>query len=458
LRFGLEIAALSWSTREAMMQKDDGTLVAISVVGALTAGAFALRGSRSVASQVISVASVASAPVPGARVAAGVLAFAFVISRVGKIWIKKYLKSDSSNQIKMLRRAAMVNPGTAAFGLILLKDPTRAKRVAGEVDSFLREYGEDSIQVASELAHAMSEAKVAHGAMRGSFNEEKAPVGSTVREEIDSLRELLSSLQAARLFYHSVHWRVRGSSFYGDHLLFQRLYEGEGGGPNLDDQIDALAEKMVAKYGPQSVQISSYKIDSITQPSLIAKIEYALEDSGGKSDCPFRQAIEMEKSIQNIIRYSYNELKNNDSLSLGMDDFLMSLASERETAMYLLKQRVDSSKISEDGGEVSGFFRVRSGSSNNGSLRVLRSTKRTVGSRPRDLMESISRGRLHDPRKVRSVEVVLEGTREELLSQGALHFAQAEARRLGLHGGRVQRIQQPQPGSHGKMTATYLID
>lgn len=444
------------------MRKDDGTWTAISVVGALTAGALALQGSRSVASEMVAVATVGSAPVPGARITAGILAFAFVLARASKNWVRRYLKSDPSTQVDMLRKSAMMTPATAGFALILLKDPTRAKRVAREVESFLRENGEDSIEIASGLAQSLADAKVEHGVKGGSFNSE-----SSSREEVDSLRDLLSWLQAARLFYHSIHWRVRGSSFYGDHLLFQRLYSGDEGGPDLDSQIDKLAEKMVAKYGPYSVQIYPHKDDTFHHTSLISKIDYALEDSSGKfvdetykfvSDCPFRQAIQIEKSIQKVISYCYNELKKNNSLSLGMDDFLMSLASERETAMYLLKQRVDSSKMSEDSSRSSSAAMHHSGSSNNGSLRVLRSTKRTVGFRPREMMDSMSRGRPHDPSKVRSVEVVLEGTREDLLSQGALHFAQAEARRLGLHGGRVQRTQQPQPGSHGKMTATYLID
>ena len=44
---------------------------------------------------------------------------------------------------------------------------------------------------------------------------------------LDHLCDLLACFQALRMTYHTSHWQARGASFYGDHLLFQRLYLGD---------------------------------------------------------------------------------------------------------------------------------------------------------------------------------------------------------------------------------------
>lgn len=55
------------------------------------------------------------------------------------------------------------------------------------------------------------------------------------------LCQLLGMLLAMRQNYHSSHWQVGGPNFYGDHQLFERLYG------SVSDEIDTLAEKLVAK-------------------------------------------------------------------------------------------------------------------------------------------------------------------------------------------------------------------
>ena len=36
----------------------------------------------------------------------------------------------------------------------------------------------------------------------------------------------LDLLRALSLLHHTHHWQTMGSQFYGDHLLYQRLYDG----------------------------------------------------------------------------------------------------------------------------------------------------------------------------------------------------------------------------------------
>jgi DNA-binding ferritin-like protein len=51
------------------------------------------------------------------------------------------------------------------------------------------------------------------------------------------LLQLLAILRALQWSHQTAHWKVRGEPFYGDHLLFQKLYEAVG------EEIDTLAEK-----------------------------------------------------------------------------------------------------------------------------------------------------------------------------------------------------------------------
>lgn len=141
------------------------------------------------------------------------------------------------------------------------------------------------------------------------------------------LQQVLAALRALRWSYHTKHWMVSGGHFYGDHLLFERLYDGK---PSLDDAADSLAEKMVAIFGPAAVCSRA-----------IWPLSGAFLDRGmAANDCPYRQSLAMEAELQSRLSKTYATLKAKKALSLGMDDLLMSLANEREQAIYLLQQRL----------------------------------------------------------------------------------------------------------------------
>lgn len=58
-----------------------------------------------------------------------------------------------------------------------------------------------------------------------------------------SLASLLALLRAVYQIHQAAHWQSRGTSYYGDHLLFQRLYEA------VLPEIDAVAERTVGTAG-----------------------------------------------------------------------------------------------------------------------------------------------------------------------------------------------------------------
>lgn len=134
---------------------------------------------------------------------------------------------------------------------------------------------------------------------------------------------LLTALIAARINHQTAHWQVRGTTSYGDHTLFDRLYT------SIDAEIDTLAEKLVSLFGPESVDICCQKNG----------ISIHLANIEEEGDSPVARSLAVEASLQRLFKVVYSELKERDELSLGMDDFLMAMANSHETNLYLLKQR-----------------------------------------------------------------------------------------------------------------------
>lgn len=58
-----------------------------------------------------------------------------------------------------------------------------------------------------------------------------------------AMLDLWASLRAAHHVYWTAHWQAKGPPYYGDHLLYQRLYEARV------KEIDRVAEAIAALYG-----------------------------------------------------------------------------------------------------------------------------------------------------------------------------------------------------------------
>ena len=86
---------------------------------------------------------------------------------------------------------------------------------------------------------------------------------------------------------------------------------------------------MVEKYGEDSVDLHGQIDHMHTVIKGISKIS-----------CNLKRAQAAEKMLQRLFKMSYDKLKENEELSLGMDDFLMASANNHETNCYLLRQRL----------------------------------------------------------------------------------------------------------------------
>ena len=141
------------------------------------------------------------------------------------------------------------------------------------------------------------------------------------------LQMLLAVLRGAHFAHWTSHWQVKGSNFYGDHELMERIYT------SLIEEIDTLAEKIVGTYGVEAV-------NAVEQAQLMANHLLPLAEAHSMND-PIRRALLIEEGLQVIFKNTYDMLKEQGGLTLGMDDFIMSMANAHETNLYLLRQRCD---------------------------------------------------------------------------------------------------------------------
>lgn len=169
---------------------------------------------------------------------------------------------------------------------------------------------------------AEEEAEEAVGVVQEVFSDSEEDAKATFGgDSMDALQVLLGMLRAQYLLYHTLHWQAKGDPAYGNHLLFQRLYEA-----NVE-QIDSLAEKMVGMYGNHSVDLPE-------QLEVMQK----LCASWCKIEDPHQRGLKSEEVLQATLKKVYDHMKESDDLTLGMDDYLMATASEHDTNMYLLQQ------------------------------------------------------------------------------------------------------------------------
>ena len=136
----------------------------------------------------------------------------------------------------------------------------------------------------------------------------------------DLMHEMLELLLGMYLLYYELHWKYR--SRYGDHLLFERLYE------SVQKEIDTLAEKLIGYHGPDELEL----IELVAGANeFIKKWTVGNEDFTG-------QALSAEKTLQSLFDKNYKVMKSKGVLPMGFDDFIMAACNDHETHTYLLQQ------------------------------------------------------------------------------------------------------------------------
>lgn len=136
------------------------------------------------------------------------------------------------------------------------------------------------------------------------------------------LVQILAQLRGLHWSHWNSHWRVKGDTAYGDHLLFERLYSA------VTEEIDTLGEKIVSLYGQEALTDQETLLETQRFLNL-----YQVEDI-------YERAYRLEKHFQRSLKRAYEGIKEAGDMSLGVDDFLMGVANDHETPIYLLRQRL----------------------------------------------------------------------------------------------------------------------
>lgn len=142
-----------------------------------------------------------------------------------------------------------------------------------------------------------------------------------------SLHDVLCTLRTMYVHYQNLHWESKGANFYGDHLMFQRLYEV------VAEETDTVAEKILGLTG-NPLWVSDRH--SLQHGFDTIQIWYEIAGAeDGVSRALFSEAYFLEQ-----LDYVRSILEDNDSLTYGLDDMLSSFASKHEEHIYLLRQRL----------------------------------------------------------------------------------------------------------------------
>lgn len=135
----------------------------------------------------------------------------------------------------------------------------------------------------------------------------------------------VASLKAMALIHQHNHWTTKGISFYGDHLLFERLYN------SALENLDLAAEKFIGLLGPECLDYS-------LQTALLSKVLSKYKDVEGS---PVEMSLAIEKDFIKLSKDAYDCFENEGKLSLGLDDMIMAISSQREESVYLLQQNLE---------------------------------------------------------------------------------------------------------------------
>ena len=137
-------------------------------------------------------------------------------------------------------------------------------------------------------------------------------------------QDVLAVLRGQTWLYHTLHWQSMGPNFYGQHLLFERLYTA------LPDQYDGLAEKSVALFGPAAVE-------------PVAAILSAAGHLSKWTGDPLAAGLASEADLTAAIGLALEQAEADP----GLTNFLQGLADEHQTNVYLLQQVQGGKKAEE---------------------------------------------------------------------------------------------------------------
>lgn len=140
---------------------------------------------------------------------------------------------------------------------------------------------------------------------------------------VKALLGVLAMLRAMVWEYYTSHWKVRGFTFYGNHLLFSRLYE------HIQGEFDGLAEKIIGVAGEDPAGIDTLPQMTMAQ-AWLSSIDHI--------DCRFERAENMERMLLDAIKQAKDACEAGGLLSPGIENMLDQMYDDHEGHIYLIQQ------------------------------------------------------------------------------------------------------------------------
>lgn len=167
---------------------------------------------------------------------------------------------------------------------------------------------------------------------------------TNIRSQMEAI---VAQLRALNLAYHHAHINVRGSSYYGDHLLLQRLYFGEeAGAPILE--IDSFMERLRGLF-PEA------PLNPLSVAQATAERLRPLQSLQEVNNAYWHKLTRMEDELQIMLAATSRAVEDRlaqdgrwSSRGDGLLNLLQDTADKHQVNLYLLQQRLEREDIAEE--------------------------------------------------------------------------------------------------------------
>lgn len=149
--------------------------------------------------------------------------------------------------------------------------------------------------------------------------------GGTLYAQLSVLLVYLKFLAAV---HQNHHWISMGESYYGDHLLFERLYS------NVSGEIDKVAEKSIGLGC-----VTNVNLQLVTQQVNKLVSGYGMTATIPQLSDLARRSLMAEMNFLKAVDFARSSLEECGLLTNGVDNMLQDIADAHEGNVYLLKQR-----------------------------------------------------------------------------------------------------------------------
>lgn len=153
-------------------------------------------------------------------------------------------------------------------------------------------------------------------------------------EPYGELGAIIGMLEGLSVLMQTFHWKTNGDSFFGDHSIYQRIYEG------IDAQTDQVGEKAVG-LGSSSLVSDKSIVESMDVFLLYVRSNSSVvHGSADAAESFMRRARYAEEVFIETVEKFITLLTEQGSLTKGLDNLLGGILDQHEGYAYLLKQRV----------------------------------------------------------------------------------------------------------------------